>query len=211
MSSPVSNGFVLVSLLLILGCSVHAQSGRRLPRSQPTAPGSVSTSSPETETSPNVAAEPIGRKLSEQVNLLVGRHLTSKHLISEDTIYTSFIRRLNQFTKVSVTPIGDVNRQQAITRARKEKDALVILLQFEIDSIQGRKVVLNSADLQVKYFVFAPSTGKVITKGTVYYQAIGGGGTRRSNWPGGTPIKLTAEAAGIETAERLHDWLLLNI
>jgi len=33
---------------------------------------------------------------------------------------------------------------------------------------------------------------------------------RKGDWPGGTPIKITPEAAGIEAAEYVHDWLRFN-
>ncbi|MCM3906316.1 MAG: hypothetical protein ND866_31905 [Pyrinomonadaceae bacterium] len=69
--------------------------------------------------------------------------------------------------------------------------------------------MLNSPDLEVKYFIFEPGTGQEKAKGKVYYQAIGGAGMRKDNWPNGPPIKITVEAAGVEAAERVHDWLLV--
>ncbi len=33
---------------------------------------------------------------------------------------------------------------------------------------------------------------------------------KKDNWPNGTPIKITTEAVGIEAADQLHDWLLLQ-
>ena len=126
------------------------------------------------------------------------------------TIYASFIEHLNEFTNVSGTSIGDLKRQQAILRAREETESFVVLLQFEIDNFQEGRLVLNSPDLEVKYFIFAPGTGEQKTKGKVYYQAIGGAKMRKDNWPNGPPIKITVEAAGIEAAERVHDWLLVT-
>jgi hypothetical protein len=32
---------------------------------------------------------------------------------------------------------------------------------------------------------------------------------RKSNWPNGTPIRITPEAAGIEAADGLYFWLKL--
>lgn len=210
MARPILTSFALATQLLILAslCPIHAQSGRRLPRSQPTTSGAVTTS--ESENHPKSVKEFGARKLTHQVKLLVGRRLTSRRLPSEDTIYTSFIQRLNEFTNVTGTTIGEVKRQQAILRARAESESLVVLLQFEIDTIQDGKLVLKSTDLQVKYYVYAPATGKLMTEGKVYYQSIGGGGARSDNWPSGPPIRITAEATGLEAAERLHDWLLLG-
>jgi len=95
-------------------------------------------------------------------------------------------------------------------RAREQAESFVVLLQFEIDNFQEGRLVLNSPDLEVKYFIFAPGSGELKTKGKVYYQAIGGAKMRKDNWPNGPPIKITVEAAGIEAAERVHDWLLVG-
>jgi hypothetical protein len=86
---------------------------------------------------------------------------------------------------------------------------MVVLLSFEIDNVQDGTIVLNSPDLQVEYQIHEPVTGKKLTKGKIYFQAIGGARARKSEWPGGTPIKITAEAAGIEAADHVHDWLRL--
>jgi hypothetical protein len=201
----------LVALLLAPTVTAFSQSGRRQPKSttNPTPPAV------EIKTDTNTAQRPVhpqgSHRLTRKVELLIGRQFTSKHQTSEDTIYASLIQRLNEFANVSGTSIGDLKRQDAILRARKEKEALVIFLQFEVDNFQEGRLVLNSPDLEVKYFVFAANSGGLKTKGKVYYQAIGGAKARRSNWPTGPPIRITAEAAGIETAERVHDWLLVSV
>ena len=207
MSTP-RYSLVLVALLLTPTITAFSQSGRRQPKSSPTPTPAV-----EVKTDPDTgAAHPQGRhRLTRKVELLIGRQFTSKHQPSEETIYASFIQRLNEFANVSGTSIGDVKRQEAILRAREEKEALIIFLQFEVDNFQEGRLVINSPDLEVKYFVFAADSGELKTKGKVYYQAIGGAKARKSNWPTGTPIKITAEAAGIEAAERVHDWLLVSV
>lgn len=208
MSTLKSKRFALVALLLALTCDTFAQSGRRQPKSNPTPTPVI----PEIKTEPQ--PKPVhaqgSHRLTQAVHLLIGRQFTSKHQPSEDTIYASFIQRLNEFANVRGASIGDVKRQQAILRAREEQESLVIFLQFEVDNFQEGLLVLNSPDLEVKYFVFEPRSGELKTKGKVYYQAIGGAKARKDNWPTGTPIRITAEAAGIEAAERVHDWLLVS-
>ena len=208
-SAPRIRCLVLVPLLLFLDVPGKGQSGRRAPRPEPRSTPAVTPTTDATESAPGVGNEQGNHKLEQKITLLVARQLTSKHLASETTIYASFIKRLNEFTNVSGTSIGDVKRQQAILRARDETKAFVILVQFEIDNFQEGRLVLNSPDLEVKYFIFAPGTGQQKAKGKVYYQAIGGAGLRKDNWPNGTRIKITVEAAGIEAAERVHDWLLV--
>jgi hypothetical protein len=209
MSAPRITGLFLVPLLLFLAVPCKAQSGRRAPRSEARSASEVAPPTDPNESAPRVGNDKGSHKLERKVTLLVARQLTSKHLSSETTIYASFIKHLNEFTNVSGTSIGDAKRQQAILRAREEAESFVVLLQFEIDNFQEGRLVLNSPDLEVKYFVFAPGTGELKTKGKVYYQAIGGAKMRKDNWPNGPPIKITVEAAGIEAAERVHDWLLV--
>jgi hypothetical protein len=33
---------------------------------------------------------------------------------------------------------------------------------------------------------------------------------KRDNWPNGTPIRMTTEAVGIEAAEQVRDWLIVE-
>jgi hypothetical protein len=148
--------------------------------------------------------------LRQRVQLLIGRQPTRKHLQSEDVIFASFVKRLSEYTNVSATSVGDLKHTEAVIRARTEAEAFVVLLSFEIDSFQGGTIILNSPDLQIDYLVLAPQTGKKQTKGKVYFQAIGGGRMRKSEWPGGTPIRITPEAAGVEAANHVHDWLRLD-
>ena len=209
MLAPRIKGLILVPMLLFLDVTCKGQSGRRAPRPEPRSTSAVTPAPDGTDSTPRVGNEKSNHNLEHKVKLLVARQLTSKHLPSEATIYASFIKRLNEFTNISSTSIGDVKRQQTILRARAETESFVVWLQFEIDNFQEGRLVLNSPDLEVKYFIFAPGTGQLKTKGKVYYQAIGGAKMRKDNWPNGPPIKITVEAAGIEAAERVHDWLLV--
>lgn len=114
---------------------------------------------------------------------------------------------MNELPNIEGTLIGSLKRDQAAKRALKETDAYVVLIQFEVDNFQGGKIVINSPDLEVKYFVFAPRNSQPQLKGKVYYQSIGGPQGRKANSPGDPPIRITVEAAGHEAAERLYFWL----
>jgi hypothetical protein len=206
--TPRFRCLVLVLLLLSLDSTGKGQSGRRAPRPEPRSAPAVASATDASDSFPKVGNEQGNHKLERKVTFLVARQVTSKHLPSEATIYASFIKRLNEFTNVSGTSIGDVKRQHAILRAREETESFVVLVHFEIDNFQEGSLVLNSPDLEVKYSIFAPGTGQLKANGKVYYQAIGGAGMRKDNWPKGPPIKITVEAAGVEAAERVHDWLL---
>jgi hypothetical protein len=196
-------------LFLFLGVAfepvdAEAQSGRR--STNPAAP--VSSPSPE---SPNdePGKEVSPGKLPSKVQLLVARQPTSRHLTSEDQIFASFIKQLNRYENIEATSVGDLKEGRAVERAKAENEKFVILMRFDIDSFQGGTIILNSQDLEIEYSVLAPHTGKKQTKGKVYFQAIGGGRLRKSDWPNGTPIRITPEATGIEAADGLYFWLKL--
>jgi len=199
--------FAMVVLLAFVGGVAHAQSGRRAPKPQATPDKTEAT--PASEAAPDTSKAAAREELARKIKVVVARQSTSKTLASEDVIYASFVNRLNEFGTVVTTSIGDLNRDQAIKRAKAETDAFVVLMQFEIDSFQHGTIVMNSPDLKITYFVFAPRSGKEMTKDKIYFQAIGGARARKDEWPKGPPLKITPAAAGIAAADRLHDWLVL--
>ena len=206
-------GFALALLLFGIALEAgeaEAQSGRRA--AKPTSP--VTSVPPAAVTSdenpnPDLVKTPTPDQLSSKVRLLVARQPTSKHFHTEDQILASFVKHLNQYENIEATSIGDTKEGQAVERAKSETEAFVIFMKFDVDSFQNGTIIMNSQDLQIEYFVLAPHTGKRQTKGKVYFQGIGGGRMRRSNWPNGTPIRITPEAAGIEAADGLYFWLKL--
>lgn len=193
---------ILAAILLCVSDQDFAQSGRRT----------------RTATTPSTAATPepdsrhpaINNHLQRKTPLLIGRQSTNRQLPSEDTIFASFVNRLHEDPNIHSTTLGEIKSDDAVKRAKAETEAYVVLLHFSVDSFQSGTIILNSPDLQVEYTVLAPRTGKKLTKGKIYFQSIGGGRLRKSGWPGGTPIKITADGTGVEAAEHVHDWLRLE-
>ena len=209
----ITKAFTTLALLISFSVPISAQSGRRASKPAPT-PSSRESSAinEDAKVDAHTSTKPFGDiELNTPVKLLIARQLTSKHLPSEDAISASFVKRLNECTSLTATPVGDMKRDEAVRRAQAETDSSVVFLQFDIDSFQGGTIILNSQSLEVKYLVFAPRTGKEQTKGKVYYQPVGSGRMRKSDWPNGTPIKITSEAAGIEVAEQLYYSLALIV
>ncbi len=206
-------GFALAVLIFgitLEAVEAEAQSGRRAgkPSATVSSPPPAPVATAEKPTS-DLAKPPTLGELSSKVRLLVARQPTSKHFQTEDQILASFVKHLNQYENIEATSIGDAKEDQAVGRAKDETEAFVILMKFDIDSFQNGTIIMNSHDLQIEYYVLAPHTGKKQTKGKVYFQGIGGGRMRKSNWPNGTPIRITPEAAGIEAADGLYFWLKL--
>ncbi len=205
----------LALALLLFGATlepgeVEAQSGRRAAkRPAPVASVPPAAVIPTESADPDSVKLPKHGELLASVRLLVARQPTSKHFHSEDQILASFVKHLNQYENIEATSIGDTKESQAVDRAKAETEAFVILIKFDIDSFQNGTIIMNSQDLQIEYCVLAPHTGKKQTKGKVYFQGIGGGRMRKSDWPNGTPIRITPEAAGIEAADGLYFWLRL--
>jgi hypothetical protein len=200
---------VLVFILLLpcLQPAAHAQSGRRSVK-----PSSTGAPSPaaavETPHAATLIEKPLGAgQLANKVRLLVARQTTQKHFQAEDQILASLLKQLNRYENVEAAYLGDTKEAAAIERAKKETEIYVVFLNFEVDNFQSGAIIVNSQDLEVQYSLLTPGTGKKQSKGKVYYQSIGGGRVRKSEWPNGAPIKITAEAAGIEVADALHFWL----
>jgi len=194
--------FAASSLLLLFATQTAAQSGRRAPK-----PAQPPVATPDTDNKQTIAN---GRELSRKASLVVAKQLSSKHLLSEDTIFANFVNRLSEFNNVSVTSLGDLKHDAAVKRAKSENEAIVVLVEFDVDEFQKGTLILNSPDLEVKVLVFAPRTGKKQFEGNVYYKAVGGPMLKKDNWPTGTPIRITTEAVGIEAAEQVRDWLIVD-
>jgi len=197
---------VTLGFKLLLTSQVLAQSGRRAPPPQQTSTPAQTRNDNSEVASPKTGA----RELKQKVTLTVAKQPTSKHLASESAIVASFLKRLSEFANLSTETIGDLKRSDAILRAKTVTESLVILVQFDIDSFQNGTIILNSPDLDVRVLVFEPKTGREKFKGKVYYKAVGGPMMKKDNWPNGPPIKITTEAVGIEAADQLHDWLLIQ-
>lgn len=195
--------FVVSGLLVLLATEVLGQSGRRAPK-----PPQTPVTKPQTEA--DAKPKPDGRELKHKVSLVVASEVSSYGLLSEEAIFAAFVTRLKEFANVSVTEVGYLKRDHAEKRARKEAEAAVVLVQYDIDEFQMGSIMVNPQDMDVKVFVFAPKSGAKKFEGKVYYKSAGGPMLRRDNWPSGTPVRMTTEAVGIEAAEQVRDWLIVE-
>lgn len=196
--------FVVSGLLVLLATEALGQSGRRAPK-----PPQTPVTTPQTETDAKPKTD--GHQLKHKVSLVVAREMSSYALLSEEAIFAAFVARLKEFANVSVTTeVGSLKRDHAEKRAKKETEAVVVLIQYDIDEFQAGSIMVNPQDMDVKIFVFAPKSGQKKFEGKVYYKSAGGPMLRRDNWPSGTPVRMTTEAVGIEAAEQVRDWLVVE-
>ena len=72
---------------------------------------------------------------------------------------------------VDVAP-REVNRGEAVKRAKAEKEAYVVLLNLRSDSMNSSSGV-SYQDIYLEYVVFTPQTGKVATSGRTYQRSVG--------------------------------------
>jgi hypothetical protein len=197
--------FAASSLVLLLATQSLAQSGRR------TKPAPAPTPTPELQRDPaGESSQSSGRALTQKVSLLVGGNFSSKHLLSEDAILLNMISHLSESKNIRATSLGSLKHSEATKRAKMESERFVVLVEFDVDEFQSGTIILNSPDLDVRILVFAPQTGQKKFEGKVYYKAVGGPMLKRDNWPNGTPIRITTEAVGIEAAEQIRDWLIVE-
>jgi len=198
--------FAASGLVLLLGAQSLAQSGRRTAK-----PPQTPAATPELQRDPvDGPNSENGRTLNQKVSLLIGGEFSSKHLLSEDAILANMISHLSESKNISAASLGAVKRSDALKRAKAESERFVVLVQFDVDEFQSGTIILNSPDLDVRIQVFAPQTGQKKFEGKVYYKAVGGPMLKRDNWPNGTPIRITTEAVGIEAAEQIRDWLIVQ-
>ena len=160
-------GFAL-SLSLICAATSGAQSGRRVQKGATEAPAPT----------PEPAATPDKARTKEEnvVTFIVG--IDEYHGFSSipfsyyDTIVRACGGRLDDQPAVSVHfAQKDMSRSDAIRKAEAEKEAYVVWLQLQVESLNGDPSrAQNLNQLYIEYAVFAPSTGKQVAWGHTYQQ-----------------------------------------
>ena len=190
-----------VCLLCVCGVAA-AQSGRRVQRGAQ--PGATPEPAPiiELKAEPVVAKKP--QRVLPNVTVLIAGKIDSKTQAERSQkIYNSFVHRLAE--SMTVNSLGLIKRDEALRRAKDLPDSYLVWLELERDSVEGARVIFNSPNILVNFKIIDPRTGESKGKGKIYYQAQGGGGSRRSE-PGEATVRITPEAAGEEAADQTLDW-----
>jgi hypothetical protein len=154
--------FLLCCLLIVAACAISAQgqSGRRQQKAPPAAP--VPTPTPEP------TPEPKEEKKSDLGFLVAVNKFGSPDALPW-TYYDAATRgcadRLRSGSSASIDVAqSDMNRGEAIKKAKSETTIHVVLLTLILDQMTAQ----SFDDIELDYVVFAPKTGKVITSGRTY-------------------------------------------
>lgn len=183
-------------LVAILAATVTAQSGRRLPKSQAPPPPLPESVPPEKKPAENPRPA-----LSFIVGIDRDLSLVSIPLYFSDSVLRAFADRLDDYPSVEVDVAHrDVNRGEAVKRAKAEKEAYVVSMQLRVDSMNADRRG-DLSDVYIEYVVLAPTTAKIATSGRTYQQAYRSGGViglpRTSSATSEYSLKQAArEAAG---------------
>jgi len=157
----------VLGLLLICALTVLAQSGRRAPKSTP-----VPAPTPESSPPPPAKQSPEKPGLPLIIGIDARDSFSSIPAYFYDTVLQSCAGRLRDEPSVLVE-VGsrDVNRGDAVKRAKAEKEGYVVLLQLRVDSIGSSSGSTDLSQVYIEYFVFAPMTAKQVISGSAYQQA----------------------------------------
>jgi hypothetical protein len=177
--------------------TAQAQSGRRVRAG--TQPGAKTEPAPVIELTKPEHAPP--KRVLPKVALVVAVHV-EKGSDRATTIISTFVSHLAR--SMQTTSLGLVKHDEAEKHARAETENYVVWLELDRDAVQNGQIIFNSPDYVVRYSVLAPRTAKVLAKGKVYYQAMGGARGRSGE---DKVIKISPEAAGEAAADMALDWL----
>lgn len=183
-SSMLASGRALAAVVALVAVSagtVAGQSGRRAPRSSSPAP------------TPTPQAEPVEKRAAAEtkadLSLVVGIDRVSTFAYIPTYFYDSVLRvcgeRLDDSPSVKADIANrEMNRGEAIKRAKAETESHIVWLQLRLDNARAQ----SSDDLRevyIEYFVFAPTTAKIVTSGRTYQQMARAGGVIAMPRPGG--------------------------
>ena len=195
-----SRSLLALLSILVFAIAVPAQSGRRSPNGQPTAP-SVSGPKPVEKTTPKAPKIPLLVAVEERNPLVNVPYYLS------DTVLDHCVRRLNDATEVNArTATHAMSRAEAGTKAKAEKETFVIFLQIESDITPSTKQAKNGPDeLYVRYTIFEPGSAKIRQWGRTHQQIYktGQGGVSTSAKSSPVYSEYALKQAAKEAAERV--------
>ena len=203
-----TGSFALFLLLVAICASVaHAQSGRRQPKPPPAAP--IPTPTPEP------TPEPKKQEQDSDLGFIIGsdRFGFDNYPISYyEAAMLGCADRLRSGSSAAVSiSQSNMNRGEAIKKAKAETTTYVVYLRLVLDEMSARSL----DDLEIEFVVFAPQTAKVVVNGRSYLNANRRGpiivGPTSRGPTGPLYREELIRRAGEDAGERILKALHLNI
>jgi hypothetical protein len=196
----------IAALSFALGCmsTISAQSGRQVRKSTP-AP--IATPAPE-PTPPAKAPQKEKAVLTFIVGIYRYNSFSNIPLYYYDSVSRSCAERLDHASGVKADVArGEMNRADAINRAKSEKETYVVWLQLGSQSLSSDPGTVSSVrDISVEYSVYAPATAKRVASGHTYQGARRKGVVVGPSGRGNTVYsEYLLKQAAREAAERILD------
>lgn len=159
----------LIGLLVIFATTVIAQSGRRVRK-----PTIVPAAAPEPSPTPVAKKSPEKSALPVFLGIDARGSFSNIPLYYYDSVLKSCAERISGRPSIKVEISSrDINRGEAVKRAKGEKEGYVVLLQLRSDGIDADRRNEDLSRLYVEYFVFAPVTARQVASGKAYQRASG--------------------------------------
>jgi len=156
-----------IAIIFALGCAATAaaQSGRRAPKS---APAPVAAPTPEPTQTPVAASKLPKPVLQFVVGLDRYDSFSSISIVTYNDVLRSCAQRLDESPAITVERVErSLSRNEAINRAKAEKNAYVVFLRVREDDMSNNTTGTPS-NVYIEYVVFAPTTAKVVSTGSAY-------------------------------------------
>ncbi len=166
--SPFPVAIAIISALCIVSAlTAFAQSGRRAKKAAPLPPV------PTPEASPTPTPKKSPERPMSPVFIGVNSYDRTANipLYFTDSIGKSCAERLSQRSNISVDLSSrEVNRGEAVKRAKEAKIGFVVLLELRSDRMRSGSGDSDLSQLYIDYAVFAAGTAKQLTSGNVFQQ-----------------------------------------
>ena len=125
-----------------------------------------------------------------------------------DTVLRACAERLDDSPSVKATVANrEMNRSEAVKRAKAETESHIVWLQLRLDRGTGSSNEDDLREVYIDYAVFAPSTAKTVTSGRTYQQMYRAGGVIVMPRPGGRTslpyVEQLLKQAARDAAERI--------
>jgi hypothetical protein len=152
---------LVIAIITLLSVTIAgAQSGRKSQKSAPLPPVPMPT--PEKTIAP-VPKEKAKPALTVVVGFERMNYYGNAAMVDEGAALRALVDRLNDHAGVEVADTKrNMTRSDALRAAKAEKEAYVIYVEINLDSMDG--------DLRMSYWVYSPQTAKIKASGRTYPQ-----------------------------------------